>query len=942
MAPMSTIDFMQLVAWTIALSEVMLGLYVLVLNIRNKANWHVSILLILFGVNSYALGLFSTAKTHFEMELPAILLSATSPAAQTGLLIVAIILLKPVWFNGRAKWFWRSTYFLFLLPIVLTIIDVQFKTNLWFTGAIPGKFSPGILILSEYTQGLLAPILRLLLLYSISIITLVPLIWITFFDKSISPISKRLSYILLITQIAAIILNFLLLSIITAYFAALITSTFFVIGYAYAAFQQLISDRSRQEGRIQLRLTALILVITIQLVIAVSSFMVYRAGGLFKEDAIQRLDDINHTISSSLNTWLEFNDNALDGMVKMPGINEMDPSTQKPILENMAESYPHMYLVSTVDLDGMNVSRSDDASLKYYGDSLYFQEILEGASTAQQTLIGKTSEKPALVVAKPIRNMKGDLTGVGFYASTLETINEAIQIGNIGSTGLALIVDKNNLVIAHPDPQYITEELRDFSLNPAVASMRKGKLDNLVRYTDITGTTWFAIFSELDNGWGVIVQQEETELLADSSNFQTVLFTFVAAGIVLLSGLTALAIWQAFQPLKSLTSTAIAIAEGDLSKVAPIETEDEIGILAKSFNRTTEQLLELIGNLEQRVSDRTKDLEQRSTQLMAAADVGRAASTILEREALIQEVVEVIRERFDLYYVGLFLVDETREWAYLRAGTGSAGRAMLNRQHRIQVGQGMIGWSIARAQSRITLEAGQDAVRLATDELPETRSEAAIPLRGRGQVIGAITVQSTRSDRFDESSISSLQTMADLVGIAIDNARLYSESQNALEATRKAYGEMSSQSWEEHLQNKIQYRSRSQGDHLLEGELKIDTSSEKIPLIVPIKVRDTVIGELITYKSGEENQWQSNELNVIETIVEQLGVALEGARLYEETQRRASFEQLSREVTTKIRETLDLESVIQTAASEFRRALDLSEVEIRMGTIDEIENGTAK
>jgi GAF domain-containing protein/HAMP domain-containing protein len=930
---MSTLEIMQLVAWIIALSEFILGFYFLVLNLWSKVNWHVGILLFLFGVNSYALGLFVRAKVPLDAEMPATLIAATTPAAQTGLLLVTIVLLKPDWLKGYGRWFWRIVYVLFLLPIALTIIDTLFNTNLWFSGLDPTFFSPGHQIITEYTQGILESVLRPLLLYAISVITVVPLIWITFFDKSISVVEKRLGYILLSTQIAAILLNFLLFNTVPAFNAALITSTFLVIGYGYAAFQHLISTRSRQKGQIQTRLTALVILISIQIMIALSLIMINRAGEYLRDNAIQRLEIINHTISSSLNTWLEFNENALDGMVRLPGIKGMNPSIQKPILENLAETYPHMYLVSTVNLDGKNVARSDNASLKFYGDQLYFQDILEGASSSKQTLIGKTSGQPVLVVAKPIRNLKGALAGVGFYASTLETLYEAIQIGNIGTTGLAFIVDENNQIIAHPDPQYITDGLQDFSLNPAVASMRQGGRKKLVRYSDNnTSAIWVAIYSELDNGWGVIVQQEETDLLAVTSKFQMVVFIFVTVGIVLLSGLTSLAIWQAVQPLRSLTSTAIAITEGDLSKVAPIESDDEIGILAKSFNQMTEQLLELIGSLERRVTNRTKDLEQRSNQLLAAADVGRAASTILNIDELIKEVVKVIRDRFDLYFVGLFLVDEEREWAYLRAGTGSAGRAMLNRQHRIQVGEGMIGWSIANAKSRIALEVGQDIIRLATNELPETRSEAAIPLLARGQVIGAITVQDTNPDRFDEVSISALQTMADLVSIAIDNARLYSESQHALEATRKAYGEISRQSWEEHLQKTIQFRSSKQGGHFLEGELANHASKTKNSLIVPIKVRETIIGELITYKSNEEAQWQSDEVTIIETIVDQLGVALEGARLYEETQRRATFEKLTREVTTRIRETMDLDTILNIAASEFRKTLNLKEVEIRMGS----------
>jgi nitrogen fixation/metabolism regulation signal transduction histidine kinase len=175
-------------------------------------------------------------------------------------------------------------------------------------------------------------------------------------------------------------------------------------------------------------------------------------------------------------------------------------------------------------------------------------------------------------------------------------------------------------------------------------------------------------------------------------------------------------------PLADLAETAKQVASGDLEHVVQMDRQDEIGVLAQQFNSMTAQLHEFVGGLEQRVNERTGELERRSAYLQASTEVGRAASSILDSDQLIRRAVELIRERFDLYYVGLFLVDETREWAVLQAGTGEAGRAMLARGHRLRVGEGMVGWSVAHAQARIALEAEEDAVRKVAPELPETRS----------------------------------------------------------------------------------------------------------------------------------------------------------------------------------------------------------------------------
>ena len=190
--------------------------------------------------------------------------------------------------------------------------------------------------------------------------------------------------------------------------------------------------------------------------------------------------------------------------------------------------------------------------------------------------------------------------------------------------------------------------------------------------------------------------------------------------------------------------------------------------------------------LEQQVETRTSELQQRSSYLQAAVEVSHATASILNPVTLMNEAVELIRTQFGLYYVGLFILDPSNEWAILRAGTGRAGQAMIARGHRIQYGAGMVGWSIANAQPRIAADIEKDSVRLATAELPETRSEAAFPLRSRGKVLGAMTVQSVKPEAFGEVEISTFQSLADQLAIGLDNAHLFDESQRALREAQQA------------------------------------------------------------------------------------------------------------------------------------------------------------
>lgn len=417
----------------------------------------------------------------------------------------------------------------------------------------------------------------------------------------------------------------------------------------------------------------------------------------------------------------------------------------------------------------------------------------------------------------------------------------------------------------------------------------------------------------------------------------------VTAGLVLLAILVFSGLFGSYisDPIETLTESATEVAEGQLDQVIEVPNRDEITELAIAFNEMTAQLRRSFDTLEQQVADRTRDLEQRSEYLEGAAEVSRAANSILEPDALISQVVNLIRERFDLYYVGLFLVDQSQEWAVLQAGTGVAGRKMLARGHRIKVGEGMIGWCIANAEGRIALDVGADAVRFENPDLPETRSEGALPLRSRGRVLGALTVQSAVEAAFDQDIITALQNMADQVAIALDNAELLARSEAALAAERRAYGQMSQAAWKEIRKRSIpRYRSDAadvvyplkEAHRPTEVPVteRIQVQEDGFTAIVPIKIQGYVLGGIKISKSEASGKWTAEQLEMAQNLSEQMGVALESARLYEETQQRAAREQLAGQITARMRESLSIKTILDTAAREIGTSLGLEGVNIRL------------
>lgn len=558
-------------------------------------------------------------------------------------------------------------------------------------------------------------------------------------------------------------------------------------------------------------------------------------------------------------------------------------------------------------------------------------------------------DRTLVVVSRPVLGEYGRLLGVLAGYASMETLDKIMsERAGLGETGETYLVGANNAMIT---ASRFGDEERVYVRTEAVETALTTKMDGSGLYLDYREVPVVGVYHWLPRlQVALIAEQDQSEALSGIN--RTV---WTNAGIAVIAaaaaGLVSLLIAQSIgRPLQTLSETASQIAAGDLERTASVERQDEIGALAKAFNSMTARLRELIGNLEQRVAERTRDLEVRSAYLEASAEVGRAASSILDVDELNQSVVDLIRSRFGFYYVGLFLMDETGGWARLRAGTGEAGQQMLEQGHKLKVGgESMIGQCVDRGEARIALDVGDEPVHFDNPLLPSTRSEVALPLRSRGRILGAITVQSVQPSAFDEDVVTVLQTMADYVAVALDNAYLFAESQDALEAAQRAYGELSRESWAEllRIQPNLGYHSDERGvvkvgdiwrpameeavrtGKPAHGEM-LDRIGNNHPLSVPIKVRGQVVGVLDTYKPSDADPWTPEEIRTLEAVADQLGVTLEGARLYRETQRRAAREQLVGEIAGQLRGSMDPDAILETTVRELGRALQADMVSVEM------------
>jgi GAF domain-containing protein/HAMP domain-containing protein len=417
-----------------------------------------------------------------------------------------------------------------------------------------------------------------------------------------------------------------------------------------------------------------------------------------------------------------------------------------------------------------------------------------------------------------------------------------------------------------------------------------------------------------------------------------ILLVVAAAGLFLGRRLT--------NPIQELAVTAQRIGAGEWDAALPETGDDEIGVLADAFDQMIRQLRELYTGLEQRVAQRTVDLERRAVQLEAAAEVARDAATIRDMEQLLNETVHLISEEFGFYHAGIFLVDEEGRYAVLEAASSEGGQRMLERGHKLEVGRvGIVGYVAATGEPRIALDVGTDAVFFDNPDLPATRSEMALALEVRGEIVGVLDVQSTEGGAFTDEDVGVLQTMADQVAVAIENVRLLKESERALRELERLYGQQAREVWQQRAFQRRTYRYTGVGVEAVPpsrvtelerfAKRREDAGQEEGEngrrLVAPIRLRGQDIGSIVLRQDPEEEPWSPEEAALMEEVSTQVALALENARLLEETQLRASRERMLSEMTARFTRSLDFDAVLQAAARELGRLSGVVEASVHVG-----------
>ena len=621
-------------------------------------------------------------------------------------------------------------------------------------------------------------------------------------------------------------------------------------------------------------------------------------------------------------------------------------------LTSLSDKNPaHIASYALLDSEGVNVvdSRSQNIGLNEAHRD-YFRIPLEtNRPYVSPVLFLQPEGEPSLYFSSSVRNSLGKSVGVlriRYNATILQELIEQYTGASQDKT-FAILLDENRIRLADaaaPELLYkAVVPLNAVRINELKAANRLPDLPpvdlstnlplfeqgliNVTNQPNFTGRAHPG--AELEQGavvrlktnpaWLVAFVQARSVFLS-SIEEQIRNVVLIALGIGLAVTLVAVVVSQRLaKPLVNLTEAAAQVARGNLSVHVPVQSQDEIGLLAETFNSMTTQLRSLVGSLEERVHERT-------TELALSIEVGQRASAIRDLAELLTTITQFIQEQFNFDYVQVYLVDDTGQSLVLKAVTGLAGEQLLQRRRTLAItGDTVVCWAAAQGEAIVISDMKELGIQPADPLLTEIRSELALPLVVEGRVIGVLDMQNEQVETFAPNNLIVFEAMATQLAIAIVGARQWELAQESQHKMTQVIGRLTRDAWAQQLAERkvdlgFAYDLNTVTPLSANEASGFEAVARNGSAAVPLVIQDTTIGQLaVETSSGRALSKDEEDLLVV--VAQQLAQKAETLRLFEETQRQAARQQLAREITDKLRTSRDIETALQTAAEELNKAL---------------------
>lgn len=639
------------------------------------------------------------------------------------------------------------------------------------------------------------------------------------------------------------------------------------------------------------------------------------------------------------------------------------------------ERYQAHVEIFVTDEFGALVAATNRTSDYYQADEEWWQAAYNkghGGFFLSQPHIDESSASNGIIIAVPIyAHETQQVVGVlrSFY--NLNELAGLFSLANQAKLSQSDLILPGGRILNFTEDTYnetLNSELWDRIMHSWSGSYLEGNMGDtpsLVGQALVSSSTINPMVTALN--WRVVSYQNLTAAQAPvAEQVQAILFlTLVIIGLT--AGVAVFMSQRLGGPITRLTAAARQVAAGDLKARAQVETGDEIGLLADTFNSMTGRLNDTIDTLEERVSERTQ-------QIQTVVDVSQRLAGILDLSDLLRQVVNTTKETFGYYHVHIYLLDELGQTLRMAEGYGEAGAEMRRQGHDIPLiaAKSLVARAAREGEIVRVENVRNDPEWLPNPLLPETRSEMAVPVKLGTEVVGVLDVQSAEMGGLTQEDESTLQILANQIAVGVRNARLFSQTQEALYQAQKLQRQYTGQAWEKLAASRasanyefrratlppLQETNPPEAVAALQQEQTVDIRLPKITLetdqtphgagsttqtkslaalATPLKLRDEIIGVLGVHADDPDHQWSSDEIALIEAVSEQMSLAIENARLFEETGRRAGRERIIAQVTRQVWASGDLERVMQTAVEQLGSTLDASKVIIRLGTEDQLE-----
>ncbi len=577
--------------------------------------------------------------------------------------------------------------------------------------------------------------------------------------------------------------------------------------------------RTLLTGNIQTRFLITMAAAAIIPVILISTVTVFLTQRALTQAAEQALLSAATQTATAVDTFITTNLNLINSQAGLGGLSgflELPAETranspertraQRLILQLTRLDTNYISSIALLDREGLNVLDTIPSDIgQNEVDRTYFQETMRtGQPYASDLQLGAGPSDLAFFFSAPVRDVSGEIIGVLRVRYNAGVIQQIVyrNDGLIGEGSTPVLLDEylvrladaenNNLVLdpVVPLAQTEVEALKDARRLPAFFNATSGT--NLPSFAaglrNYTAQPVFAAEAHSDGEspdlvavaplatkpWIVAFTQPQAEFLSPIQ-VQTRIIIIVTLAIVSVVLLAAVWIARLFsRPIIELTEAAESVMAGNLETAVTVTSQDEVGILASSFNAMTGQIRELVSTLEQRVQERT-------AALVTSAEVGRRLGTFLEEAELVRAVVQQVQNAFHYYHVHIYLLDREKKNLLMAGGTGEAGQTMLARGHKIAVGKGLVGRAASMKQVHLVPDVQQDPSWLPNPLLPDTQAEIAVPIIYNEEVLGVLDVQQNIVNGLSDNDVDLLQSIATQVAIALRNARLYAETQRQVE-----------------------------------------------------------------------------------------------------------------------------------------------------------------